>query len=295
MVHVRCCAVIRCAVVMTAVFATLAPGVASAQPDAAVGNWRGTLTSSDGTVSPVIVTIARSGNGYAGSTSGVGENSETPLTRVTIAETKVSIEGVSESKLGPVRIAAELTVEGPRMRGAGTVGVGNQVVPVTFVLNRRQRQDVAQKQVEQRAAYFTGRWTFEYLGGEFPPLSNGERTGSITFSPPTASQFVSGTLAGETLGKPFRETVTIGVSPETKAVVYQERRSDGVELISLGNWTSPLAIVFQTTPLTASGKSYQLRRVISVLSEVAFDVTEEFSVDGGPFRKLGTAHFTKGD
>lgn len=273
----------------------VASGLAWAQPEAAVGNWRGTLKAADGTVSPVIITIARSAAGFTGSTSGVGENSETPLRQVTVADARVAIEGVAESKLGPVRLAAELTVEGPRMRGAGTVGVGNQAMPVTFELNRRQRQDVAQKQVEQRAAYFTGRWTFEYLGGEFPPLSNGERSGVITFSAPTASHFVTGTLDGETLGKPFKETLTIGVSPDTKAVVYQERRADGVELISLGNWTSPLAIVFQTAPITAAGKSYQLRRVISVLSEVAFDVTEEFSVDGGAFRKLGTARYTRGN
>jgi len=38
---------------------------------------------------------------------------------------------------------------------------------------------------------------------------------------------------------------------------------------------------------------YQLRRVISVMSPTAFDVTEEFSVDGGPFKRLGNGHYTK--
>ena len=37
------------------------------------------------------------------------------------------------------------------MRGAGTLGVGNQKIPVTFELQRRARQDVVQHQVEQRA------------------------------------------------------------------------------------------------------------------------------------------------
>ena len=31
----------------------------------------------------------------------------------------------------------------------------------------------------------------------------------------------------------------------------------------------------------------------SVMSPTAFDVTEEFSVDGGPFKRLGNGHFTK--
>jgi len=38
---------------------------------------------------------------------------------------------------------------------------------------------------------------------------------------------------------------------------------------------------------------YQLRRVLSVTSDTAFDVTEEFSVDGSAFRRLGNAHYTK--
>ena len=104
---------------------------------------------------------------------------------------------------------------------------------------------------------------------------------------------MNGIVEGEILGKPFRETVTVGVNPDTKMVVLHERRADGVELVSLGNWTSPLAIVFQTAPVQSGGRAYQLRRVLSVLSETSFDVTEEFSVDGGPFRRLGSAHYTK--
>lgn len=273
--------------------ALLVPQFVMGQGDPVTGNWRGTLKSADGTVSPIIVTIVKAGDGYSGSTSGVGEKSETALTKVTVDATRLSIVGEAESKLGPVRVAADLTVEGNALRGNGTVGVGNQAIPVTFDLQRRARQDVAQKHVVQRADYFTGRWTFDYVGGEFPPLSSGERSGTVTFSAPSGAPFVSGTVDGQSMGKSFKETIAIGVSPETKAVAYHERRADGVELISLGNWTSPLAIVFQTTPLRSGGKTYQLRRVMAVLSETAFDVTEEFSVDGGAFRKLGTAHYTK--
>lgn len=278
---------------VVSVYVSVATVVVAQPADPVVGNWRGTLTSADGTASPVIITIGKAGDAYGGSTSGVGEGSEVSLRRVTVDSTKLSIEGVSESKLGTVRIGAELTVEGPRMRGAGTVGVGNLVLPVTFDLARRQRQDVAQRQVAQRAEYFSGRWTFEYLGGEFPPLSAGERSGTVTFSAPSSSQFVTGVVEGETLGKPFKESIAIGVNADIKSVVYHERRADGVELISNGNWTSPLAIVFQTAPLTSGGRTFQLRRVISILSETAFDVSEEFSVDGGTFKKLGTAHYTK--
>ncbi|MBM3771095.1 MAG: hypothetical protein FJW27_07375 [Acidimicrobiia bacterium] len=269
------------------------PALVIGQGDPVIGNWRGTLKSADGTVSLIIMTIVKAGDGYAGSTSGVGENSETALAKVTVNAPTVSIEGVADSKLGAVRVAADLKADGNVLRGNGTVGVGNQAIAVTFDLQRRARQDVAQTHVTQRADYFTGRWKFDYLGGEFPPLSSGERSGTVTFSTPSGTQFVQGTVDGQSMGKPFKETIAIGVNAETKAIAYHERRADGVELMSLGNWTSPLAIVFQTTPLVSGGKTYQLRRVMSVLSETAFDINEEFSVDGGAFRKLGTAHYTK--
>jgi hypothetical protein len=281
------------AILMGLAMSLLAHGPAFAQQDTVAGNWRGTLKSADGTSTPIIITIARSGDTYSGSTTGVGGASESPLAKVSVEGPRVLVEGRAESTLGPVALVAELSAEANTMRGAGAIGVGNQRLPVTFELQRRARQDVVQHQVAQRADYFTGRWRFEYLGGDFPPLSNGERSGTVTFSEPGASPFVTGTVEGNALGKPFRETITLGVNQETKTVVYHERRADGVELVSLGNWTSPLAIVFLTAPVRADGRSYQLRRVLSVLSETAFDVAEEFSVDGGAFRRLGTAHYTK--
>jgi hypothetical protein len=109
-----------------------------------------------------------------------------------------------------------------------------------------------------------------------------------------ATRFIiSGRVQGDLAGKPYQETLSIGVDPEAKTVAYHERRADGVELMSLGNWRSPLAIVFQTSPVQADGKTFQLRRVMQILSESSFDVTEEFSVDGGPFRRLGNGHYTK--
>jgi hypothetical protein len=73
----------------------------------------------------------------------------------------------------------------------------------------------------------------------------------------------------------------------------REHHADGVELLSLGNWQSPLAIRFVTAPVTAEGRTFQLKRVLSVHNDKSFDITEEFSVDGGPFRRLGNARFTK--
>jgi hypothetical protein len=87
--------------------------------------------------------------------------------------------------------------------------------------------------------------------------------------------------------------VKIGFDPDTNMLVYAERRPDGFQLVSLGNWRSPIGISFVTSPVKADGKTYQLRRFISVRSDAAFDVTEEFSVDGGAFKRLGTARYTR--
>ena len=281
------------------VFLAMAAGSAAAQQqadDPVLGNWRGTLKSAagaQGSESPFVLSIVKKGDGYGGSMSGLGGTSELPLKSVVVTGTLVRVESVADSKLGQVSLTGELTAERTTLKGAGTLAVGAQHFDVAFDLTRRARIDVVQPTVEQRIDYFTGRWTFEYLGGEFPPLSQGGRSGTVTFTRVGSSNFATGRVDGDLVGKKYRETVSIGFDPVTNTVVYTERRQDGTELVSLGNWQSPLAITFQTAPLQVGGRTYQLRHVMSVLSATAFNVTEEFSVDGGLFKRLGTARYTK--
>jgi hypothetical protein len=260
------------------------------------GNWRGTLASAPGVTSPIIITIAKRGDTYSGSTSGLTATAEIPLKKLTVAGTHVTIEAASESRLGDVTLTGDLTTEGAApatMTGTGTLTVGGQHFAVTFALQRRARAEVIQPQVEQKIGYFAGRWAFEYLGAEYPPLSAGSRSGAVTFTRVGASNFVNGKLDGEVAGKAYAESLSIGLDPETNMVVFQERHADGTELVSVGNWRSPIGISFVTSPAPAGGRLYQLRRFIHVTSAVAFEMTEEFSVDGGPYRRLGAATFTK--
>lgn len=270
-----------------------APPAAALPADPVAGNWRGTLTSAAGTESPIIITIVKKGDGYTGSTNGLNASSEFPLTRVTVNGTRVSVEAQDDSKLGTVALAADLTAEGNRLTGAGTVSVGAQKLNVSFALQRRPRADTVQPHVEQRIDYFVGRWKFEYLGAEYPPLSAGGRSGTMTFTKTGTSNFVTGRLDGELLGKPYQEQMSVAFDPDTNMLAFVEKRSDGVELVSVASWRSPIAITFQTSPVQANGKIYQLRRLLSINSPTAFDMTEEFSVDGGPFRRLGNGHYTK--
>ena len=263
-----------------------------AQTDPVIGSWRGTLKNAQGVDSPIIITIAKKGDVYAGTTNGLNATSEIPLKKLTVDGTKVTLEASAESRLGDVVLTGELTAEGNALRGAGVLAVGAQRFDVTLALQRRPRAEVIQPHVEQRAEYFVGRWTFEYLGAEYPPLSTGTRTGTATFTS-DGGHFVTGRIDNDAGGRKYQDTLKIGLDPDTNMLVFVERRSDGFELASLGNWRSPIAITFLTSPVRTEGKSYQLRRVISLTSNTAFEITEEISVDGGAFKRLGKARYTR--
>jgi hypothetical protein len=272
---------------------SLAAATAMAQQDPVVGNWRGSLKGASGTESPIVITIAKNGDRYYGSTNGLSEGADVALQKIEVSGSSLSIEAAADSRLGAITLSAALTATGNRLAGDGIVGVGSQRFPVSIGLQRRVRSDVVQHQVEQSADYFVGRWNFDYVGGEFPPLSTGNRQGAVTFAKIGSSPFVAGTLQGDSFGTRFEHRLAIGVDADTDTVVLTEKHQDGTELTSLGNWHSPLAVVFITAPVQANGRTYQLKRVFSILSETAFDMTEEFSVDGGPFKRLGAGHFTK--
>lgn len=283
----------RLAVLVIVVAQSVGPAIAQTAPDPVAGSWRGTVKNAQGVETPMILTIARRGDVYTGTTNGLNAASEIPLRRITVNGAAVSIAASSESRLGDVSLAAELTADGRAMTGTGVLAVGAQTFPVAIALQRRPRPEVIQPQVAQRIDYFVGTWTFEYIGAEFPPLSAGSRTGIATFTREGTSSFVSGRVDVDEAGKRSQELLRIGLDEATNGMVYSERRADGTELLSIVNWRSPIAMVFHTSPVQAGGKTYQLRRVITVTSPTAYEVTEEFSVDGGAFKRLGNAHYTK--
>ena len=273
----------------------LVPALGWAQPDPVVGKLRGTLKTPAGTESPLVLTIAKERRSLFRLDQRTVRRRRrgAPQDRTGQRRDWRVDEAAADSRLGVVLLAATLTAQGNALTGDGTLGVGSQRFPVSFALQRRLRADVVQHQVEQTVEYFAGPWKFDYVGGEFPPLSIGNRQGAITFARVAGSNFVAGALEGESFGAKFEHRMAIGVDPDADTVVLSENTADGVELLSLGNWRSPLAVVFLTAPVSSGGRTYHLRRVFSILSESAFDMTEEFSVDGGPFRRLGAGHFTK--
>jgi hypothetical protein len=260
--------------------------------DPIAGAWRGSMRSGTETQTPLVISIVKKGEVYSGVVN-TGGTTESPIRKIALTGNRLVVETGSDSKLGDVTLTTELMVDGNKANGSGTFAVGPHRVEVSIELQRRARAEVIQPQVEQRIDYFVGRWTFEYLGGEFPPLSVGTRSGTATFSKTGSSNFVTGVIENDLGGKKTQDRITMGFDPETRTLAVVERRADQIELISVASWQSPLAISFTTSPVTADKRTYQLRRVVQVLNEASFDLVEEFSVDGGPFRRLGNARYSK--
>ena len=277
-----------------AVTLTAQRGAPAGPADPLAGAWRGTLRSSAETQTALVISIVKKGDVYSGVVN-TGGTTEAPIRKISLTGNRLAVDAGSDSKLGDVALTTELMVEGNKATGSGTFSVGPHRFPVTIELTRRPRAEVIQPQVVQRADYFVGRWSFEYLGGEFPPLSAGSRTGTATFTKTGTSNFVSGVIENDLGGKKTQDRITLGFDPETKMLAVVERRADQTELISVASWASPLAISFTTSPVVSGGKTYQLRRVIQVLNEQSFDIVEEFSIDGGAFRRLGNARYSRAD
>jgi hypothetical protein len=259
--------------------------------DPAIGAWRGTIRTAAEAPTPFLLSIVKRGDTYDGAINLGGAN-EIAVRRVAVAGTRVTIESGAESRIGTIALAAELTLDGNTLGGVGTLSVGPLPTSITIELRRQPRADVLQPVVEQRVAYFVGHWRFEYLGGEFPPLSPGSRAGTAIFTS-TSPETIAGVIDAMAGGTPHREqwSMTFDAAAHTLAVV--ERRAGGPELLSVANWQTPLAIRFTTAPLDDGGRRYQLRRLLRIVSDVSFIITEEFSVDGAPFHRLGQATFER--
>ncbi len=262
--------------------------------DPLAGSFRGTLTTPQGEVHRAVVTFIRAGDTYKGRISGFQEGIEVPLTNIMLAGNKVTAETVMESDLGPIIVRYDLDVEGNTLKGTGEVDLGWTSFTVALEGRRRNRLDPPQPQVEQRLDYFVGTWNFKYTGAEYPPLSIGPRTGSVTFTQIGNSNFLEGHVEGESFGDRFEETILLGYDDKTMMLVFLEHLSTGAEVVSTGSWKSPLAIHLTSSPVEAAdGQLLTLQRKLGVTSEFSFAVTDQLSVDGGPARRLGNGNFTK--
>ncbi len=276
--------------------ATLAfPTLARAQRDPWAGSWRGTLSTPQVGETGLTLTLVANEDGYGGVVTGFAPGTEVRLSSVETDEVQVTITGTAQTAFGPLALIYSLTRDDRNLSGGGRVTLAEHGFDVEIELSRRRRAEVPQPQVDQQISYFSGTWTFEYIGGEFPPLSIGTRSGTVTFSDIPQGPFVRGQVTGEVFGDRYEETWTIGFAEDTQAVYWQEHLSTGQYLLGLGDWTSPIGITFLTAPVESDGKVYVLKRLVRVTSDTAFSVSDEFSIDGGPFRRLGDGSYLRAE
>lgn len=157
---------------------------------------------------------------------------------------------------------------------------------------RGKRVSPPQPQQQQTDEYFVGAWTFSWIGRE-SPVSGGPRTGTLTYtrkSPGTLDLRAQGKIDG---GAAFTETGSAVWNADCKTMTWVEKVSTGLALRSIGDWSSPIGIRAESEPVTAGAQTVRVKRLYSILSPHSYMVTEEISVNGGPFQRLGNGRFQR--
>jgi hypothetical protein len=159
--------------------------------------------------------------------------------------------------------------------------------------SRGRRGPPQQPQQRQGADYFVGSWHFEWTGRE-SAISVGPRTGTVTFTRKDDSSVLDMLTEGQTDGgATYRESGTAEWNDAQKTLTFREQLSNGVELLSPGNWSSPLSIRSESQPVRAGSQTIRVRRTYMIISAQSFTLAEELSIDGGPFQRVGNATFSK--
>ena len=155
------------------------------------------------------------------------------------------------------------------------------------------RKGPPQPQLKQSLEYFVGTWGVVW-GGREGALSPGPRNGTVTYTRLPNSNFLEirgdGKVEG---GGAYKEVGTIGWHEGQKIIALHEKSSAGVDVLSIGDWTSPISIRFESAPIRVKSETFLVRRIYSIVSPGSFTVTEEQSADGKTFTRIGVGLFGK--
>jgi hypothetical protein len=145
----------------------------------------------------------------------------------------------------------------------------------------------------QGLEYFAGTWTFTWTGRE-SAFTPGPRSGTVTFTRLGDTPFLEFQARGTADGVgTYEESGTLGWQAARHVVALHERLWGNVEILSVGDWSSPISIRFESSPVRVKDQTLRLRRTYGIVSAGSFTVAEELSVDGDPFVRLGGGVFTK--
>jgi hypothetical protein len=154
--------------------------------------------------------------------------------------------------------------------------------PIVVTTNPADRPSPPQPHQTQGVEYFLGSWRFSWTGRE-SAITAGPRAGKVVFSRMGESNFLEmkadGTIEG---GGPYKESGVAAWSPAGNTFVLQEKLANGMDMLSVGDWSSPIAIRFDAQPIKSGAQTLRLRRTYNIVSAGAFNVIEELSIDGKP-------------
>ena len=157
----------------------------------------------------------------------------------------------------------------------------------------RKRVSPPQPQPAQGLDYLAGAWRMTWTGRE-SAVTNGPRSGMVRFVRKPGSDTLDIRVEGQSeAGDPFRETGTAQWDAAKKVLTITETLASGVELRSVGDWSSPIAIRAESERVKAGTETLKVRRLYSILSAESFTVTEEISVNDGPYQPLGNGRYQK--
>ena len=289
---------------LTAIVASFVALQALAQ-DPLVGRWEGTLEGPQGK-RPAVLNLQRdTAANYSGTITGLMR--EIPLSEIKVAGDNFTAEAVVESPQGKVKTTYSFTLQGGELKGKSETDFAGQTFTASYELKRAaaggapqaaqaagtgRRQSPPQPTQKQSLDYFAGRWNFRWVGRESALTPGGVAEGSLVLEPLAQSPYLQGRLEGKAKWSPLGDKPLLGFEESNKALVLLEQRG-AVQTLSLGDWSSPIAIRFKVAPFQAGGKRYRLNRTLSIVAAHSFTLVEELSEDGGPFVRLGNAVFSR--
>jgi len=267
----------------------LPPGARAQQLE---GRWQGMVRGAQGE-RQATVTIRKEGETYLGSISGIGGTTELPFKEIRREGDRVTARLQIDAPQGSITVNFDFVLKGDMLEGKGDANVGAQVLNFTYELKRIG--DVLAKQdvdPARKLDYFLGEWSYEMVARESPFGPAGSLTGTLTFAPVLDNRFLESRLDCKSDAGAFTKSGFVGYDPGSKSYAFFDNAPGGIATLSSGAWVGP-AIRAESAPVRAQGKTFRLRRVLSIISDSSFGMRDEFSVDGGPFQRLGNGTFSR--
>jgi len=141
--------------------------------------------------------------------------------------------------------------------------------------------------------YLAGTWNFTWTGRE-SVVTPGPRTGTVMFARLGDTPSLEMSVVGKTdAGAGYKEGGTLVWHATTRTLAMHETLASGVMMLSVGDWSSPIALRFESAPVRVKGEVVRLRRIYTIISATSFTVNEELSTNTGPFVRLGGGVFSK--